>query len=605
MVKMNCVLSTSHGGCTLRKAVNATNQLFSRLLTSHSLLHDSDKKEEFLLCYRQRFDQGANLLEHSGLDLSSQLQHGSLSSPHLLNKVVSFCAKSAFLRLGIQVHTAIIKLGFCSNVYICSALVDMYGKCETISYAQTLFDEMSYRNEVTWNSLISGYLQVECPVIAIDLFVDMLRMGIAPTPFSISDALVACSQMEAGELGTQVHGLCMKAGFSSNAVIGTGLIDMYSKCWDLEDSRRIFDRMLNRNVISWTSMVAAYAQNRQPDEAMVLEGLESHAFIAVGLIIMYSECSSSLEDFWKVCSGVTEWDQISWNAVISGLSNLEDGEEALICFSTMRQAGGKVDFFTYASILRAIGIISALHEGKQIHALIFRTGHTSKLCVQNGLVSMYARCGIIDDSKKVFSSMKRHDLISWNSLLSGCAHHGYGREAVYLFEKMRRTEIKPNNTTFLILFTACSHAGLLDRGLKYFELMKNDHTLEPPEMEHYATIVDLFGRHGNLHEAEAFINSMPILPGPSVYKALLSACQVHGNKEIALRSAKELLKLCPNDPAAYILLSNVLVTEGYWDDAEGVRKLMCDRGVMKNPGYSWIQANKKNISSLGHMQGNV
>ena len=208
--------------------------------------------------------------------------------------------------------------------------------------------------------------------------------------------------------------------------------------------------------------------------------------------------------------------------------------------------------------------------------------------VQNGLVFMYARCGNIHDSEKVFSSMDRHDVISWNSLLSGYAHHGHGMEVVELFEKMRSTGIKPNDTTFLAVLTACSHVGMLDKGLQYFESMVYDETLAPPRMEHYAIIVDLLGRFGYLHEAESFIDNMPIEPGASTYKTLLSACQVHGNKEIALRSAEKLLKRHPNDPATYILLSNVLYEGGCWADVAGVRKLMSDRGLSKKPGYSWI-----------------
>ncbi|KAG2710174.1 hypothetical protein I3843_04G014000 [Carya illinoinensis] len=310
-------------------------------------------------------------------------------------------------------------------------------------------------------------------------------------------------------------------------------------------------------------------------------------------MVAYSECGGSLEDFQKICSSVTRWNQISWNAAIAGFSNLGYVEESLKCFFEMRQGVIDVDFFTFTSVLKAVGIISALEEGKQIHALIFKSGHAANLYVQNGLIAMYARCGIIDDSKRVFFSGGKHDVISWNSMLSGCAHHGYGIETVQLFEQMRRTNIKPNSTTFLIVLTACSHAGLWVKGLEYFNLMINDELVEPPKLEHYATILDHFGRAGNLKEAEAIINSMPIDPGPSVYKALLSACRVHGNKEIAPRSAKKLLELCPNDPATYVLLSNVLVTWGYWDDAAEVRKLMHHSRV-KSSGcsYSWIRVNK-------------
>ncbi|KAJ1406922.1 Tetratricopeptide-like helical domain superfamily [Sesbania bispinosa] len=594
-------------------------EALSRPLTTHSLQQDFISSN----CYKQK------ILDPTHLNLLNQLPTDPFSSPILLNKFISICTKSIFYNLGIQLHAPVIKLGYFSNIHICSTLISLYSKCGIVSEAQKLFDEMTHRNVVVWNSLICGYLQVNCPMVSINLFMDMLQLEIAPMPFTISAVLVACSQMEAYELGTQLHGLCLKAGFSHNVVLGTNLIDMYSKCRNLEASRRVFDHMEDRNVITWTSIVSSYSQNNQPDEAMALiremlrsgaspnhvaynsllssfsthdhldlckqihcriirEGFEANEYLVVTLMTVYSECNGSLDDFWKVCSGVREWDQVSWNALIAGLSNLGDGEEALIHFSLMREAGVETDHFTFTSVLSASGISSDLNAGKKIHTLILKNGYASNMNVQNGLVSMYARCGSIHDSRKIFSSMDRHDVISWNSLLSGYAHHGHGKEVVELFEQMRRTEIKPNDTTFLAVLTACSHVGMLDKGLQYFELMVNDKTLAPPRMEHYVTIVDLLGRFGYLHEAESFINNMPIEPGPATYKSLLSSCQVHGNKEIALRSAEKLLNLHPADPATYILLSNVLHKGACWVDGAGVRKLMCDRGLVKKPGYSWI-----------------
>ncbi|XP_021894537.1 pentatricopeptide repeat-containing protein At1g11290, chloroplastic-like [Carica papaya] len=548
--------------------------------------------------------------------------------PYLLNKIISFCAKSVDFDVGIQLHSTVIKMGFCTNVYIHSALLNLYGKCGAISSAQKLFDGMPNRNVVTWNSLISGYLNVNSAEDAIELFGEMLRAGVAPTPFSISAALVGCSQLEAGELGEQVHGLSWKAGFGYNVVVGTALVDMYSKCCNIEDSRRVFHQIRNKNVITYTSMVSGYAQNGHAEEAMILvremlrlglksnyvtynsllsscsspedldhckqvqchiiqEGLESNAYIAVSLVSVYSKCSKSLEDFQKVCSGIRCHDQISYNAVIAGFVNLGEGEETLRCFCEMRQTGIDMDFFTFTSVLGAIGMISALVEGKQVHALVVKTGDASNIFVQNGLVSVYARCGVIDDAKVVFSSITKHDVVSWNSLLSACALHGYAREAVEFMEQMRRTKVKPDGTTFLAVLTACSHGGLLEKGLEYFDLMRKDALFEP-QMEHYAAIVDLLGRAGCLREAEAFVNSMKIEPGPSVYKALLSACRVHGNKDIATRNAPKLLDRWPEDPATYVLLSKLLTTEGDWDEAAGVQKLMIDRGLKKQPGYSWI-----------------
>ncbi|KAM7496510.1 hypothetical protein LguiA_020924 [Lonicera macranthoides] len=601
--------------CTLEYAAKSANHLSSR---AHHPLYPL-----------QNNDNNSNSVD---LKLLAQLQQHGFSShttPYLLNKLMSSCAKSSSLYIGIQLHSTVIKMGFQSNMYISSALVDMYSKCGQTPCAHLLFDEMPQRNVVTWNSLISGYLHTQYPEFSIELFMQMLEIGIAPTPFSVSAVLVGCAQLEAGELGAQVHSLSLKAGFCFNVVVGTSLIDMYSKCSNVNNSRRVFDHMFDKNVVTWTSMVTGYAQNDKPYEAMILvremlrsgirsnyvtynsllssfcysndldhckqmhcriiqEGLESNAYLAVTLVTIYSACSSSLKEFYRICSGLTVWDQISWNAVIAGFTNLGNGEEAFIYFSKMRRAGIDADFFTFASILKAMGVISAHEQGKQTHALIFKTGYASNVCTQNSLVSMYARCGKIDEAKRVFSSMGEHDLISWNSVLSGCAHHGFGKEAVEMFEQMRRTAVKPDLTTFLAVLSACSHVGLLDKGLEYFDLMRNDESVQPPRVEHYACIVDLYGRAGYLYEAEAFINSMPIEPGPSVFKALLSACQVHGNQEIAVRCARKLVKLCPSDPATYVLLSNVLAIGGYWNDAAGVREDMYDRGVMKNPGYSWV-----------------
>ncbi|KAK6118611.1 hypothetical protein DH2020_047653 [Rehmannia glutinosa] len=596
-----------------------------------STTHHARKPSSYLLSRAlntqpEHYNNTLNTAATVKLDPNAALQQPeSLQNPYILNKIISSCAETGCFSIGVQLHSHVIKMGFHSNVYITTSLIDMYGKCAEILCAHKVFGEMPYRNAVTWNALISGYVKARDSCTAIELFIKMLREDIPVNPFGVSTALVACAQLEDVELGAQVHGLSLKAGLESNVVVGSSLIDMHAKCGDMEGSTKVFDGLVDKNVVVWTSMIAGYALNHSPDGAMILikemsrsglkanfvtynsllssfccqddliyckqihcrviqEGLESNPYLVTTLVIVYSECACSLREFYKICSSVTKWDQIAWNAVIAGFSNLGVGEEALMCFSQMRQADLAIDFFTLSSVLKALANSSALEEGKQIHALAFKTWYITNLYVQNGLVSMYAKCGKINDAKKVFSSMDEHDLISWNSLLTGCAQHGYGREVIQMFEQMRRSGFKPNLTTFLAALVACSHVGFLEKGLEYFELMKSDNFLPPAQLEHYACVVDLYGRAGFLHEGEAFINSMPIEQGPSVYKALLSACQVHGNKEIAVRSARKLVELCPNDPAVYVLLANVLATEGSWNDAARVRKLMCDKGVRKKPG---------------------
>ncbi|KAL2557507.1 Pentatricopeptide repeat-containing protein [Forsythia ovata] len=609
-----------HGRRSVYNATKAFNFLFSRAPTTPN--HQPLFVEHSSTTFRNSIPLNSDYI-------TQLLRYGSLQNPYTINEIVSWCAQMGSLSAGIQLHCHVLKTGFANNVYISTSLIYMYGKCGENVLAHNLFVEMPNRNAVTWNSLISGYVNSHYPGTAIELFFKMLSEGIAVTPYTVSSVLVGCSQLEDIKLGVQVHGLSLKAGFGFDAVAGSGLIDMYAHHGNIEDSRRVFDRVKEKNIVIWNSMITGYAQNQCSIKAMILfrdmlrsaveanyvtynsllssfcsqddldhckqihccvsrEGLESNMYLATTLMTVYSSSSCSLGDFYNICCSVTVWDQIAWNAVIAGFSNLGIGKEAILCFSRMRQEGITVDFFTFTSLIKALGCSSSLEEGKQIHALVLKTGFILNKYVQNGLVSMYGKCGKIDDSKKVFSLMDEHDVISWNSLLTSCAQHGYGREAIQMFEHMRRHGIKPNLTTFLAILTACSHVGLLEKGLEYFDLMKSNDFLPPPKLEHYASVVDLYGRAGYIHEAEALINSMPIEPGPSVYKALLSACQVHGNKEIAVRSARKLVELCPNDPAIYVLLANVLATEGSWNDAASVRKLMCHKGVRKEPGYSWV-----------------
>lgn len=606
---------------TLYNATKAFNYIFSRALTNAK--NQSSFPEHGSATF-------SNSITVNSDCITQLLEYGSLQNPYTINEIVSWCAQKGSLFSGIQLHCHILKTGFASNVYISTSLIYMYGKYGENVLAHNLFVEMPKKNAVTWNSLISGYVNSHYPGTAIELFIKMLSEGISVTPFTVSSVLIGCSQLEDAMLGVQVHGLSLKAGFGFHAVAGSSLIDMYAHCGKIEDSRKVFDRVIAKNVVTWNSMINGYAQKQCSMKAMILvremlrsaveanyvtynsllssfcsqddldhckqihccvsrEGLESNIYLATTLMTVYSNSGCSLTDFYNICCNITVWDQIAWNAVIAGFSNLGIGKEALLSFSRMRQEGITVDFFTFTSLIKALGSSSSLEEGRQIHALVLKTGFTLNNYVQNGLVSMYGKCGKIDDAKKAFSSMDDHDVISWNSIITSCAQHGYGSQAVQMFEQMRRRAIKPNLTTFLAVLTACSHVGLLEKGLEYFDLMKkcNDF-LPPPKLEHYACVVDLYGRAGYIKEAEAFINSMPIEAGPSVYKALLSACQVHGNKEIAVRCARKLVELCPNDPAIYVLLANVLATEGSWNDAASVRKLMCNKGVRKEPGYSWV-----------------
>ncbi|KAL5227868.1 hypothetical protein ABZP36_016133 [Zizania latifolia] len=528
-----------------------------------------------------------------------------------------------------QCHAAATKLGFASNVFANTALLGLYCRSSRPSEAQQLFDEMPGRSAVTWNTLIYGHARSSAPDLAVGVFARMVRVGVFPTASSVSSVLVACVGLEDAGAGAMLHSVGLRCGFSASVIVGTALVDMYAKCHRLCAAQQVFAEMEEKNVATFIALVTGFVLGRRPHDAMVLvrdmeqsgvapnvmtyssllssfaspedvdhgkqlhcavlkKGLEHNPFVLSALVTMYSKCGF-LEDLGKVQMAVSSQDQVSLNSVISGLCCLGRGEEAFQQFLEMRRHGTDMDVFTFASVLKAIGSSSSLLEGRQVHTLILKIGYDSVVDVQNSLISMYARHGAIGESNSVFISMEAPDLVSWNSLMTGCAQHGRGNEVVKIFEQMRRLHVQPDHITFLSVLTACSHVGLVDKGLEYFNLMKDKGYLAGAKTQHYACMVDLLGRAGYLNEAEFLINGMPTKPGASVYRALLGACQIHGNLEIAIRVSKRLIELNPHDSSAHVQLSNAFAGDGHWGTAAAIREAMSGKGIVKEPAWSCIE----------------
>ncbi|KMZ57186.1 putative Pentatricopeptide repeat-containing protein [Zostera marina] len=543
------------------------------------------------------------------------------------------CARSSSSHAGRRIHCQVLKTGFLfSNQYIATALLDVYCKCKRYLDADNLFDEMPIRNVVAWNSMIHGYSRSEFPVSSLELLGKMGINGMSPTAFTLSSVVSACAIVGDVKMGMAVHSVSLKRGLWSNVVVGTALINAYAKCFYMDEARRVFEEMEERNVLTWTSLIDGYvAMGKGTDEVMYLtkmmmgssdvrlnavtcttvltafcgfeelrygrqihsvivrQGLESNPYVSTALTTMYSKCAASA-DFAEIAKNFNiSTDLVSRNSVITGLVNMGRNSEALDRFVEMRRTQNvSSDDFTFGSLLKAIGALSALDIGTQIHGLCLKTGFGCSICVGNGLISMYGKCGGIAESQIVFYSMEQPDLVSWNSLLSGYAHQGRGEVAVQLFDKMLlQTYMKPDKTTFLSVLSACSHAGYVEKGIRYFQLMKQMIS-STPEIEHYGCMIDLLGRAGYLDEAEALMNDMPFKPGPSVYRALLSACMVHGNVEIGRRAAGGLLKLCPDDCSPYALLSNVFAGKSHWSKAALIHRFMDEKGIKKKPGLSRI-----------------
>jgi len=327
------------------------------------------------------------------------------------------------------------------------------------------------------------------------------------------------------------------------------------------EAQKLFQETPQRDVFSWTAMVSGLAQNGLIEEALKLFKEMPHRTV------------------------------VAWNAMIAGFVQNGHGEEALKLFQQMQLTGVRPDSKTFASILPVFANFAALELGREIHGRIIRSGFQSEVVVVNALIDMYAKCGSRMKARQLFDKMYQRNVVSWTAMIAGYAMHGFVEEALKLFEKMKQSGMNPNSVTLVCVLSACSHAGLVNEGYYHFKSISENYHITPV-MEHYSCMVDLLGRAGRLHEAQEFINNMPITPDAAVWSCLLSACRMHNNLQLGEYTAERIFQLGCKDAAPYVLLSNIYATAGRWDDIKKVRKLMKDRGIKKTPGCSWIEINK-------------
>ncbi|KAL9236057.1 hypothetical protein vseg_010765 [Gypsophila vaccaria] len=277
----------------------------------------------------------------------------------------------------------------------------------------------------------------------------------------------------------------------------------------------------------------------------------------------------------------------SWNTMIVGCDTNGDYEGAIKLFIQMRNERVKPDKHTLSSVLSVCTGLVALVLGRQIHQLIIKT-LIADTPTNNSLVTMYSRCGAIAEARTVFDEMgTTKDVITWNAMIGGYASHGYGMAGLELFETMKGLKVQPTFITFISVLNACLQAGLLNEARKYFSSMISEFGMKP-RSEHYAVLVDIVGRHGHLKEAMDLINNMPHTPDKAIWGALLGACRMHNNVELARIASDALSKLEPESSASYVLLHNTFADLKQWEDAKEVRNMMERKKIRKGRASSWV-----------------
>ncbi|XP_021293911.1 pentatricopeptide repeat-containing protein DOT4, chloroplastic [Herrania umbratica] len=545
--------------------------------------------------------------------------------------ILKCLAASGGLKEGDRVHGYLLKLGFGSYNSVVNALITFYFKSKRVESASELFDELIDRDVITWNSMISGYVSNGLAEKGLEVFKVMLYLGIDVDLATIVSVLVGCANSGTLSLGKAVHALAIKACFERKLNFNNTLLDMYSKCGDLDGALRVFEKMGERNVVSWTSMIAGYTRDGQSDGAIRLlqqmerEGvkldvvaitsvlhacarsgslengkdvhdyikannMESNLFVCNALMDMYAKCGS-MEDANSIFSRMAVKDIISWNTMIGGYSKNCLPNEALKMLAAMLK-DLKPDSRTLACILPACASLAALERGKEIHGHILRNGYFSDRHVANALVDLYVKCGVLGLARLLFDMISSKDLVSWTVMVAGYGMHGFANEAIATFNEMRDAGIQPDEVSFISTLHACSHSGLLEEGWRFFYIMRNDYNIEP-KLEHYACMVDLLSRTGNLSKAFDFIERMPIAPDATIWGALLCGCRIYHDVKLAERVAERVFELEPENTGYYVLLANIYAEAEKWEEVKRVREKIGRKGLRKNPGCSWIEIKGK------------
>ncbi|KAI3806868.1 hypothetical protein L1987_22785 [Smallanthus sonchifolius] len=469
-------------------------------------------------------------LHHSHTPPTTHNRHLTNRSPLDYQSILkTFIARRA-IQPGRQLHAHLCVIGFGYDTILGTKLVDLYCSCNYLSNAHQLFDKMPKQNVFLWNVLIRAYAWNGPYNAAVSLYYKMIDYGIVPDNFTFPFVLKACSNLSAIDVGRDVHEHVVRTGWERDVFVGAALVDMYAKCGHVGSARQMFDKMLERDVVMWNSMLAAYAQNGHPEDCLVLCGEMAARKVRPTVATLVTAISSAAD-------------------------------------------------------------MAALPQGRELHGYGWRQGFEVQDKVKTALVDMYAKSGLVKVARKLFDMLMEKRAVSWNAMIIGYAMHGYAMEALDLFKKMT-CETHPDHITFVGVLSACNHGGLLNKGKELFDLMICEYKITPT-VQHYSSMVDLIGHYGRLEEAYNMIKNMTIRPDSGIWGALLNSCKIHGDVELGELALEKLIELEPEEAGNYVIMSNIYAQAGKWEGVAKIRELMTNKKLKKDVACSWIEVNNK------------
>lgn len=503
---------------------------------------------------------------------SYMLKEGFKPNQVTFLNILKLCAISQNFTHGTQVHAYILKTEHYSDVYVGNGLIDMYSYCGSIEDALKVFFGMSKRGLVSWNMLICGCAKGGRYREALTLFWNLIRQDERPNLITFLGAIKACAGLGCLESGKKIHECLLKYRMESVCYVGSALIDMYAKCGSPQLARQVFDKIPERNVVVWTSMIAAFVKHEQHEEALktfwqmerdgvcpnevtfvtILKaccsapalrsgkqihalirrsGCESDVVLQSSLVDMYSKCGS-IEDALCVCDQMLVQEGVLWNGMIAGLVMYGHLREALTLFLEMEQRGVKTNEVTFVSVVKACANLNLLDLGKQVHLKYIETRADQNRILNNTLVDMYHKCGDIDEAFKVFSDLVERDVISWNIVMAGHAIRDNMEEVLVLYRQMQQEAVEPDGVSFLSMLLACASLGALELGEQFHAcVIGGCYELAIPVSN---TLIDMYAKCGSIEKAIRVFHIMATRTSVS-WNIVITGCAQHGYGKKALQ----------------------------------------------------------------------
>ncbi|CAI9303182.1 unnamed protein product [Lactuca saligna] len=507
-------------------------------------LSRSSNPETALLAYAKMREQGFVI--------------DSFSLPPLLKASTRISA----LNEGMELQGFATKMDFVSDPYVQTGLVAMYAASRHIEDARLVFDKMSHRDIVAWDMMINGYCASGSYSNVLPLIEEMKRSNIKPDEKIFSTVLSACGRAGNLEFGKAFHEFIIENKVVIDYNLQCALIIMYAGCGSMDMAGSLFKELSPKNIVVSTSMITGYSNTGQVEAAR------------------------------QLFDQMPQKDLVCWSAMISGYAEGDQPQEALGLFQQLLNSGLKPDQVTMLSVISACAHLGALDHAIEIQSYVDKNQFGEILSVNNALIDMYAKCGALERARGVFARMHTRNVITWSTMIGAYAVHGEAVKALDLFHQMRLQKVHPNGVTFVALLYACSHGGLVQEGKKMFTSMVNEYNITP-KREHFGCMVDLFGRANMLREALEVIEEMPMAPNVVIWGSLMAACRIHNEVELGEFAAKRVLELDPYHDGAHILLSNIYAKEKRWENVGEMRKVMQNKGILKQRGCSRIELNGK------------